>query len=263
MQRGILRILSLIVASGFVLNALGAEGDDSWGTIKGQVVWDDKDVPKLAAIKVDKDKDACEKEGKLFEDKLVVNPKNKGVRWCVVYVMNVKGFDKAIPIHPKLKAINPKEVTIDQPCCQFVPHVLAMREGQKLLVKNSAGIAHNVNIIGGAKPPNINQIVPPGGKFKVEDIAARPIPITVKCDIHAWMSGRIAVLKHPYFAVTDENGNFEIKDAPAGDFRLVIWHEETGWVVGDTTPSRNGKKITIVAGKTTDLGKFPMKPAKD
>ncbi len=260
MQRGLLRILLLIVAAGFVLNALDAAEADSWGTIKGQVVWDDKDVPVQAVIKVDKDKEACEKDGKLLDDKLVVNPKNKGVRWCVVYLMNVKGFEKAIPIHPKLKALKQKEVTIDQPCCQFVPHVLAMREGQTLLVKNSATIAHNVNIIGGAKPPNLNQIVPPGAKLKVADIAARPIPITVKCDIHPWMYGRVAVLNHPYFAVTDENGNFEIKDAPAGEFRLVIYNDR--WIIGDSTPSRNGKKITIEAGKTTDLGKFMMKPEK-
>jgi hypothetical protein len=104
--------------------------------------------------------------------------------------------------------------------------------------------------------------VPAGGRFQVADIKARHIPITVKCDIHPWMSGRIAVLKNPYFAVTDADGNFEIKDAPAGDLRLVMWQEEGGWVVADGARKSQGKKITIKAGDTTDLGKIPLKPAE-
>ena len=262
MQRGIKRALSLAAVAALALTALGAAQADGWGTIKGQVVWGEKEVPKRAPIKVDKDTEACEKQGKLFEDKLVVNPKNKGVRWCVVYLMNANGFDKDIPIHPKLKAIEQKTVEIDQPCCQFEPHMLAMREGQTLIVKNSATVSHNVNLIGGTKGPNLNQIIPPGGRLKIDDIVARYIPMQVACNIHGWMSSRIAVLKNPYFAVTDADGNFEIKDAPAGDFRLVIWHE-TGWVIGDDKPDRKGKKIAIQDKKTTDLGKIPMKPDTD
>jgi hypothetical protein len=235
---------------------------EGWGTIKGQVVWFANEAPKRAPVNVTKDQEACEKNGKLLEDKLVVNPKNKGVRWCIVYLMDVSGFNKDIPVHPKLKEVANKTVELDQPCCQFEPHVMAIREGQTLLVKNSASISHNVNIIGGVRGPNINQIVPAGGQFKVEDIKARNIPIMVKCDIHPWMSGRIAVMKHPYFAVTDEDGNFEIKDAPAGDFRLVIWQEEAGWVVADGKKRSDGKKVTIKAGETTDIGKIPLKPAE-
>ena len=250
-------------SSGGTLFAAPAAQPADWGTIKGQVVWSGKEAPKRAPVNVVKDQAACLKNGKLFEDTLVVNPDNKGVRWCIVYLMSEKGFDKDIPIHPKLKAIKNKTVELDQPCCQFEPHMLAMREGQTLIVKNSMTIAHNVNLVGGVKGPNQNQIVPSGGKFKVEDIKARYMPILVKCDIHPWMSGRIAVLKHPYFAVTDKDGKFEIKDAPAGDFRLVIWHEDGGWVVHDGKKWRDGQKITIKAGDTTDLGKVPMKRASD
>jgi hypothetical protein len=262
MQLWSIPTLALALAGAFVLTAADAVQAEGWGTVKGQVVWYGNEVPKRAPINVTKDQEACEKNGKLLEDKLVVNPKNKGVRWCLVYLMDVSGFNKDIPIHPKLQTVPSKTVELDQPCCQFEPHFLAMREGQTLIVKNSATIAHNVNLVGGVRGPNVNQIVPPGGKFQVEDIKARNIPIMVKCDIHPWMSGRIAVLKHPYFAITDEDGHFEIKDAPAGAFRLVIWHEESGWVAGDDKPSRNGKKITIQAGATTDLGKISLKPAE-
>jgi len=259
-----MRIGALALAGAVALTTGGVAQAQNWGTIKGQVVWAGKEAPKRAVVNVTKDQEACEKNGKLLEDKLVVNSENKGVRWCIVYLMDMNGFTKDIPIHPNLQAIKDKNVELDQPCCQFEPHMLAVREGQTLIVKNSAGIAHNVNLIGGVKGPNVNQIVPPRGQFNVQDIKARPIPIMVKCDIHPWMSGRIAVLNHPYFAVTDADGNFEIKDAPAGNFRLVIWHEEVGWVAGDANakPSRNGRKITIKVGETTDLGKFPLKTAE-
>jgi len=263
MQLWCKQLLVLVAAEAIALSATNTAKAEGWGTIKGQVVWSGKDAPKRAQINVTKDQPACEKNGKLFEDKLVVNPDNKGVRWCIVYLIDDKGFDKEIPVNPNLKPIKDKTVDLDQPCCQFEPHMLAIREGQTLIVKNSAAIAHNVNLVGGVKGPNVNQIVPAGGKFKVEDIKARPIPIFVKCDIHPWMGGRIAVLKNPYFAITDKDGKFEIKDAPAGNFRLVIWHEESGWVVGDAKPSKNGKKIAIKAGGTTDLGKVSFKVAND
>jgi hypothetical protein len=253
------RGISPALAGAIVLAAATTVSAEGWGTIKGQVVLQGA-APAPVVVNIDKDKDACLKNGPILKDDLVVNPKNKGVKWALVYLMSADGFDKDIPIHPKLKDLKEKVVEIDQPCCKFEPHLLAMRQGQTLLVKNSAEIAHNVNILGGAKGPSLNQIVPSKGKFTVPDIKARPIPISVKCDIHGWMSAKIAVLKHPYFAVTDEDGKFEIKDAPAGDFRLVVWHESKGWVVGDTEPSKKGKKITIKDGEATDLGKVPLKP---
>ena len=50
-------------------------------------------------------------------------------------------------------------------------------------------------------------------------------PIQYKCTIHGWMTGYVRIFDHPYYAVTDENGKFEIKNAPAGKFRIVYWHE--------------------------------------
>lgn len=217
---------------------------------------------RTTKLNVDKDKEHCLSKGPIFKEEFVINPKNKGVRWAIVYLMSADGFTKEIPVHPSLKAIKNPVVEIDQPCCKFEPHLLALREGQTLLVKNSAPIAHNVNVQGGTKGPNLNQIVPPGGKLKIDSdqLTARPTPINVACNIHGWMSGKVFVLKNPYFAITDENGNFEIKNAPAGDFRVVGWQEGMGWVAGDKSPNKMGRKITIKAGGVTDLGQLPVKP---
>ncbi len=250
-----------LAAGAMTLFAAGAVRAEGWGTIKGQVVWAGDKVPERAPVKVDKDQNACMKNGPLLDDKLVVNPKNKGVRWVAVYLMNKDGFKKPIPIHPALKEIKKKLVEVDQPCCQFEPHVLAVREEQTLVFKNSATISHNVKV---DPVPSLNQIVPPGKELKVENLQARNLPLQIACNIHPWMSAKVFVLSHPYFAVTDEDGNFEIKDAPAGDFRLVVWQEAVGWVVAeDGGKGKDGKKITIKAGETTDLGKIPMNPPKD
>src|ERR1700737_4294583 len=101
----------------------------------------------------------------------------------------------------------------------FEPHALAMQEGQTLVVKNSASIAHNVNwqglLNGGG-----NQLLPPNSEHEITDLVADKLPLLVKCNIHPWMSARVGVFAHPYFAVSDKDGNFEIKLAPAGTYRL-------------------------------------------
>jgi hypothetical protein len=244
------------------LSPSAAARAESWGTITGQVVLEGSGpVPERAKINVTKDQDACLAKGPLLAEELIANPKNRGVKDVLVWLIDAKNPKAPLPIHPRLAAAPLPDVEIDQPCCQFVPHIIAMREGQALVVKNSAAIAHNVHVIGGIKGPDFNVILPPGGQKKVsaEEIPARPTAISVKCDIHPWMYGYIRVFAHPYFAKTDADGKFTIKDAPAGDWRIVIW-QENGWVKGD----KNGTPITVEAGKTTDLGQvnFPL-PKKE
>jgi plastocyanin len=253
-----------LACAALALFAAGPAHAEGWGSIKGQAVWAGGAVPPRQKIDVTKDAPACLKNGPLFSDKIVVNPKNKGVRWVLVWLTDEKDTNKAAtPVHPSLKAIAKKTVEIDQPCCMFEPHVVGLREGQELVFKNSAGIAHNVKVDGGAKGPNINPILPPGGKVEVKDVEARKFPIPVSCSIHPWMKAYVGVYKGPYFAVTDENGHFEIKNAPAGKFRLMAWQEEQGWVAGDGgKPSSKGQLIEIKPGETTDV-KLEVKPSKD
>jgi hypothetical protein len=235
---------------------------ESWGTIKGQVVFDGA-VPERAKLNVDKDQAACMPDGKpLLSEKLVVDEKTKGVKWVMVWLVDPNDPKAAIPIHPDLKALKQKEVFLDQPCCMFEPHVLGMREGQVLVAKNSASIPHNVKIDSIDPNPSLNQLIPPKGQLKVDGWKALPTlsPSLVGCSIHMWMNAYIRVFPHPYYAVTDEKGNFEIKNAPAGNYNLVIWQEDKGWVVQQEGKSgRLGIPITIKADATTDLGQYKLK----
>ena len=61
-----------------------------------------------------------------------------------------------------------------------------------------------------------------GWSVEMQELVADRFPITVSCTIHPWMRAWIRVFDHPYYAVTDDNGHFEIKDAPAGEYRLVV-----------------------------------------
>lgn len=238
-----------------------AEGaDDGWSTIKGQIVWGGGDVPARKPLNVDKDKDHCLEKGPVLDDDWVINKDNKGIRWTFVWMAPEPGGSKTLPIHPSLKEIKEKTVTLDQPCCAFVPHCLAVRVGQEVAVKNSAPIPHNVNW-GGIANTGANQLLPPKTELVLKDLKAEKLPMRVACNIHGWMRARIGVFDHPYFAITDENGNFEIKLAPAGNYRLKVYHESVGWRGG--AAGRDGDKVTVKSGEVTDLGKIDLKPKYD
>ncbi|MBY0525831.1 MAG: sigma-70 family RNA polymerase sigma factor [Gemmataceae bacterium] len=236
-------------------------GDDpDWGTIRGQLVFAGDRPPEPQEINVDKDRDHCLANGKLLSESWVVNKDSKGVRWVFVWLAPEPGTAKKLPIHPSLADIKQKEVDMDQPCCQFVPHCLAMREGQTLVAKNSSPIGHNVNYTGHPlRNPGKNVSVGAKASIRIDDLKAdERFPVQIACNLHGWMKGYVRVFDHPYFALTDADGKFEIENAPAGEWRMKVWQEAMGWRGG--AAGRDGEKITVKGGTTTDLGKLDLKP---
>src|SRR5262249_40231013 len=154
---------------------------------------------------------------------LVVNKSNLGVRWAFVWLAPENKSGPPLAIFPALKELKEKQILVDQPCCMFVPHAVAIREGQEIVVKNSAPIAHSTHWTGDLKNPGGNRMAPAGQSLTIDGLKADKYPVKLSCDIHPWMGGWIRVFDHPYFAVTDENGKFEIKSAPVGRCRLVVW----------------------------------------
>ena len=251
------RVLLLSSLLLFVAGPVFAQG---WGTIKGQVVWGPEKIPERMPLKVDKDQAACLKNGPLLDETFVIDKDTKGVKWVMVWLANAKepkNPKAEIPIHPKLKELKEKTVSIDQPCCVYEPHVFGIRVGQTLVCKNTATIPHNVKIEGGLYNQSLNQLVPPGAKLEVANLNPTAFgAMPIQCSIHGWMRCDARIFNHPYFAVTNDKGEFEIKDAPAGEFRIVIWHPES-WVL----PGRfEGMPITIKANGVTDMGKVKFNP---
>jgi hypothetical protein len=234
-----------------------AQGD-KWGTIKGQVVFGGDKIPPRKEIKVTVDQNHCLganktanlKEGTILDEAVLVNPKNKGLKNVMVWLINDP--KNALPIHPALMKF-PKEIVLDQPACMFFPRALAMREGQMLVVKNTAPVQHNIRWIGdGENNQGGNVTIKPGGMAEVKDLKPQRLPLLLECNIHGWMKGRLGVFNHPYYAITDDDGNFEIVNAPAGTWNIMIYHEEFGYRVG-----KNGEPITVKGG-VNDMGKLPM-----
>jgi plastocyanin len=132
---------------------------------------------------------------------------------------------------------------IDQKGCMYHPRVLALQVNQKLHVFNRDATTHNIHPM----PKNNrewNKSQPPGSAPLEETFAREEIAIPVKCNVHPWMKGSIAVFKHPYFAITGKDGRFAIQNLPPGSYTLTAWHEK----FGTTT-----QKVTITANETKTM----------
>src|SRR5207245_44217 len=128
-----------------------------------------------------------------------------------------------------------------------------------LVAKNSAPIAHNVHWTGfPLKNPGGNRIVPAKQSLTISDLKADKYPVKINCDIHGWMNAWVRVFDHPYFALTDADGQCEITLAPTGKSRRVTWHE-SGWGPG----GKGGVPITIKPGAVTDQGEIRLTLPKD
>jgi hypothetical protein len=163
---------------------------------------------------------------------------------------------KTLPVHDDLKK-PVADAVLDQPQCAFIPHVLAMRQDQMLLVKNPAPVAHTSNIKGFKNDFNPN--LPPGENKKFQ-LEAERNALVVSCAIHPWMKAYIWVFDHPYFAVTDADGKFEIKLSPSGPQKLVLWQESMGYVGGRA--GREGRAVEVKTGGVTDVGVIKIKPTE-
>jgi hypothetical protein len=233
-------------------------GKQQWGTVKGRIVWGGTDIPKPAKVKVTQDQAHCLGAGDLYDNVLEVNPKNRGLKCAVVWLAQPPGSEETpLPIHPSLKEVKPKPAVLDQPRCLFTPRAIAIREGQDVLVKNPAPVNHNIQWIGderlGNKGGNVQ--IPEGKSFTIKNVKAQPRALILRCGQHPWMQGRLWAFSHPYFAVTDADGNFEIPLAPAGRYHLIVNQEHIGWRGG--AKGKNGELITIKPG-VTDLGELNM-----
>jgi hypothetical protein len=226
----------------------------AWGTLKGQVVYAEEKLPTPVPLKVGGR--GC--KGPLFDETWVVNKKNKGVRYAFVWLEDSKG--KPLPIHPDLEPIPRKAAVIGIRNCQFVPHALALREGQILVAENKTDIPHNFRCVGLLANPGGNRLMPPRSPLFINDLKADKFPMPILCDIHPWMSAWVGVFDHPYFAVTDTDGRFEMKHAPAGTYKFKVWLGGYGWMGG--VKGRVGRDVTIRAGRVADVGRLKIGPRK-
>ena len=154
---------------------------------------------------------------------------------------------------PEGKSYNaPKEgALVNQKKSMFRPRVQGVFVGQKVSMRNSDPLIHNVRSLSEENRPfNIGQ--PAGTPARKKVFKDKEGPIELRCDFHPWMRAYLFVMEHPYFAVTDAQGRFTIKGLPVGNYTLAIWHETFG---------EQEQKITVKSGGLKDI-EFNLKPAK-
>ena len=207
------------------------------GTIKGMVTFAGE-IPAKQKLEITKDVNVCGKEPHYKQD-LVVSG-NKGLANVVVSISNItKG---------KAMSAMGASFELDQNGCAFKPHVTLVPAGAQLNILNSDNILHNIHTYS-EKNTSIN-LAQPGFKKRMTQAFSQPEVIRVACDVHNWMGGYIVVAAHPYYAVTDANGNFEIANVPAGAYTLEYWQETLG---------KQTKNVTVADGGMTDANfEFPV-----
>jgi len=162
-----------------------------------------------------------------------------GVRWAFVYVK--AGFgDRDFPVPGQ-------PVVLEQKGCEYSPRTFGIRPGQPLDIVNKDPLLHNVHGLpfGGGE---FNRAQPVQGQVDRFTFKQPEVAVLVKCDVHPWMRAWACVVDNPFFAVTDDKGNFEIKDLPPGDYTLGVWHEGL-----NTLNGANEAKITVKANTTANF----------
>jgi hypothetical protein len=171
--------------------------------------------PATATVRVTADPEVCGKERALGDIRV---GKDGGLGNVVA---RLAGITKGKALEPS------RDVTVDQRGCEYVPRVAVFPAGSRVRIQNSDGILHNVNTLAEANP-TFNVAQPKFRRLVVKRIEEPEMPIKVRCDIHPWMRGWWVSQEHPYYALTDGDGRFQLTDVPAGTYDLELWHETLG-----------------------------------
>ncbi len=129
--------------------------------------------------------------------------------------------------------------TMDQKGALYVPQIVAIQTGQKLIVKNSDAFVHNIHTTPTANPES-NQVQMGGGADLTYTFDKPEMFLKFKCDVHPWMFAWVSVFDHPYFAVSDKDGRFTIKNVPPGKYTLEAAHRKLGAQTADIEVKADG-----------------------
>jgi hypothetical protein len=243
------KICSLAIVVGCMVGSAQAQ---EWGDLEGTFLFKGT-PPTPAKITATKDPEFCGKHP-LVEEAVVVNKDNKGLANVVVYLA-----DTARPkIHPDYEKDAKAEVALDNENCRFSPHVQGIRTGQTLVIGNKDPVGHNTKADFFVNTP-FNDLIPAGGNAKKTFSKAEGQPSPVSCSIHPWMNAHLLIREDPYFAISDKDGKFVIKNLPTGEHTFVVWSNKflSNVTVNGKAPmpawARGRVKMNIKAG-TNSLG---------
>ncbi|HYN10201.1 MAG TPA: carboxypeptidase regulatory-like domain-containing protein [Vicinamibacterales bacterium] len=210
------------------------------GAVTGRVTFDGQ-VPAAETIRMNTDQKCVQGAGPNPQSDAVLVAADGSLKNVFVYVKD--GLDSAYSF-----AVPTEAAVLDQKGCIYTPRVLGVRAGQALEIVNSDPTVHNVHAV-----PMSNQEFNKGQPFQgMRERQVFTVPevmVRFMCNVHGWMAAHVGVVAHPFFAVTDASGKFELKGLPPGTYTLEAWHEKFG---------RQTERVTI-GEKQTQTVAFTFK----
>lgn len=242
------RLVAVILLSIVGTRAIAQEPDPG-GSIRGRILFEG-DLPKLEPLvepggrrKGRPGRGERPFEHGVPDESLVVNSKTRGVANVFVYLRH---RPEGIPA----KFRQPPKELVDVKLTEgrFQPRAVFTRAGQKIRYSSKDGRIYNPHPFP-LKNEQLGYLLPPDGVSKGLSFAYdKPeiLPIQVKCDIHPWMVGYWLILDHPYAAITDAKGRFEIQGLPPGKHSFRVWHERAGYL-------ERALEVEVRAGGATEI----------
>jgi plastocyanin len=233
-------LLALLIAITSTLTA--SETLESFGVLKGSIKYGGE-PPALKMIKIAHERANGCKHEQIQDQGLIVDPQTRGIKWAVIRVMGAKA-----PREPEQKTVE-----ITQEGCVFSPRIVVIAPGSNVDILNPEKIPHNAHLIPldginstycRIMPANEIRMTIKGAKYFAE-----PELIRLQCDIHPWMRGFVVVHDPRFAAITAEDGKFEIKNIPAGKYKVLFNHD-----LGEQE-----KEFEIKKDETTDAGEILFK----
>lgn len=193
------------------------------------------EAPKRRKLDMSSDSVCCRITGDPVLDEIVVVSPDGTLKNVFVWVKRgLEEWEFPLPTEPAV---------LDQKGCVFHPHVLGVRVGQPVRIRNSDPVFHNVHAF-----PTSNSVFnfsqAQQGMEEIRTFKRSETMIPVKCDIHGWMSNYINVVPNPHFAVTRNDGAFEFTNLPPGEFTIEAVHEYLG---------KQSTKTTVADGQSAEI----------
>lgn len=186
-------------------------------TIRGQIQFEGTPAPNEPIDMAEEPQCAAKHTGQPTKHTVVVND-NGTLRNVFIYIK------EGLPEQDY--PVSGEKPVLDQEGCIYQPHVMGVQAGQEITIRNSDPLLHNVKAV-----PDKNRgfnISQPQVMESTRSFPTQEVMIPVECNVHGWMQAYIGVVDHPYFAVSGEDGSFEIANLPAGSYVLEAWHEKYG-----------------------------------
>jgi hypothetical protein len=237
----------LMLAALVVFTATVTDAENGQGTISGTVRLMGP-PPNIPTVLPQTDFDMCGSGARPTQSLLLGT--NQTVRNAIVYLA---GYTQNSAVNGTNDAI-----IVDQRDCEFVPRIQIARSGVPLILKNSDPILHvvRIDLMSNTNGERLllKTATPYAGYERIYQLANFREPTLLQvtsANGHEWMAAYIAILPHPWAALTDENGRFTLRNVPAGAHKIYAWHEALGTMAREVRVKNEGSTTADFQFSTT------------